>query len=48
MPNKQYKRLYKSTVKKYILSRPYLGIYEGEKGDLFLKEKWILELAKSL
>ena len=25
-----------------------MGSYEGEKGDLFLKETWIVDLAKSL
>ena len=29
-----------------MLPRPYVESYEGEKGNLFLREKWILELAK--
>ena len=30
-----------------ILPRPYVGSYEGEKGNMFLKGKWIVGLAKS-
>ena len=29
-----------------MLTHPYVVSYEGEKGDLFLKEKWILDLEK--
>ena len=35
-------------IKKQILKCPYVGSYEGEKGNLFLKEKWILDLEKSV
>ena len=34
------------TLKYQSLPLPYVGSYEGEKGNLLLKEKWILDLAK--
>ena len=45
----QFPHLYDRIKNKYqILPCPYVGSYDGKKGNLFLREKCIVDLAKSI
>ena len=45
----QFPQFYEKIQKKYqLLPHPYVGSYEIEMGNQILKEKWIVELAKSV
>ena len=45
----KFPQFYDKIKNKYqFIPRPYGGSYSGEKGHIFLQEKWILSLSKSV